>query len=103
MINMRMDITAETTLREVNAYSIQALEALIADIDALRAAAQGATLEQDYPTAQVMGQALSSIAGVRMQLETRRVALENVRRGWDGEEPVSAAGTFTPTLPVTPA
>ncbi|WP_137405468.1 hypothetical protein [Sphingobium sp. MP9-4] len=96
-------MTAETTLREVNAYSIQALEALIADIDALRASARGATLEQDYPTAQVMGQALSSIAGVRMQLETRRVALENVRRGWDGEEPLSAAGTFTPTLPVSPA
>lgn len=103
MINTRMDITAETTLREVNAFSIATLEALIADIDALRASAQGATLEQDYPTAQVMGQALSSIAGVRMQLETRRVALENVRRGWDGEEPLGAAGTFTPTLPTSAA
>lgn len=96
-------MTADTTLREVNAFSIQTLEALIANIDALRSAAQGATLEQDYPTAQVVGQALSSIAGVRMQLETRRVTLENKRREWDGEEPVSAAGTFTPTLPVTPA
>ena len=103
MINTDMDITADTTLREVNAFSIQTLEALIADIDALRATGQAVTLEQDYPTAQVVGQALSSLAGVRMQLETRRVTLENVRRGWDGEEPLGAAGTFTPTLPVTPA
>lgn len=103
MINMRMDITAETTLREVNAFSIQTLEALIADIDALRATGEAVTLEQDYPTAQVVGQALSSLAGIRMQLETRRVTLENKRREWDGEEPLSGAGTFTPTLPTSAA
>ncbi|MGJ8480831.1 hypothetical protein [Sphingobium yanoikuyae] len=98
-----MDITAETTLREVNAFSIQTLEALIADIDALRATGEAVTLEQDYPTAQVVGQALSSLAGIRMQLETRRVTLENKRREWDGEEPLSGAGTFTPTLPTSAA
>lgn len=91
----------ELTQREIVENSILAIETMLEQVDATKAAAS-AHLEDavDFHTAQFISQHINMQESTKYQLNSELTRLKNVVAVWNGEAPTQGN---TPTLPTTPA
>jgi DNA-binding ferritin-like protein len=92
----------ELTIREQVQNSIEAVTAMIAQVDATKAAA-AAHLETsvDKDTALFISQHINMQESTKYQLNSELTRLQNIVAVWNGDEP-QQGNTFTPMLPTTP-